>query len=306
MNAFFKWSEQKNVEKQLLAEAGVVSSTGSWRLYWRRLRRHPLALTGVAVFAFFLLMAFIGPWVAPYEFQAQDIVNRLKPPSWQHFCGTDQYGRDIFSRILVGSRGIFLLGGAGTMLAGLVGISLGLFSGYVGGIVDEILMRMLDIFLAFPPLLLALVILSTIGPSLTSLVLVVAILYVPMLARVTRSMVLDLKTKEFIEAAVTRGESRWYILFCEILPNAYAPLLVELSMRFSYAIFLVASLGFLGMGVQPPSPDWGLQINEARSYFASAPWMLLFPALAISLLVVATNLMTDGFRHVLDPKGVNK
>jgi len=135
---------------------------------------------------------------------------------------------------------------------------------------------------------------------------VVAILYVPMLARVTRSMVLDLKTKEFVEAAVTRGESRWYILFHEILPNAYAPLLVEMSMRFSYAIFLVASLGFLGMGVQPPSPDWGLQINEARSYFASAPWMLLCPAFAISLLVVATNLMTDGFRHVLDPKGVHQ
>jgi peptide/nickel transport system permease protein len=306
MNAPFTWREQKKVEKQLLAKAGVMAETVWWRLYWRRLNRHPLALAGVAVFSFFLLMAFIGPWVAPYEFQAQDIVQRLKPPSWQHFCGTDQYGRDVFSRILVGSRGIFLLGGAGTLLAGLIGISLGLFSGYIGGLVDEILMRILDIFLAFPPLLLALVILSTIGPSLTSLVLVVAILYVPMLARVTRSMVLDLKTKEFIESAVTRGESRWYILFCEILPNAYAPLLVELSMRFSYAIFLVASLGFLGMGVQPPSPDWGLQINEARSYFASAPWMLLFPALAISLLVVATNLMTDGLRHILDPKGVNQ
>lgn len=306
MNVFTEWIEQRRAEKTILAEVGAVSPAGSWRLYWRRLKRHPLALVGVAVFSFFLLMAFIGPLVAPYEFQAQDIIHRLKPPSWQHFCGTDQYGRDIFSRILVGSRGIFLLGGAGTLLAGVIGISLGLFSGYVGGLWDEILMRMLDIFLAFPPLLLALVILSTIGPSLTSLVLVVAILYVPMLARVTRSMVLDLKTKEFVEAAVTRGESRWYILFCEILPNAYAPLLVELSMRFSYAIFLVASLGFLGMGVQPPSPDWGLQINEARSYFSSAPWMLLFPALAISLLVVATNLMTDGFRHVLDPKGVHQ
>jgi peptide/nickel transport system permease protein len=304
MKVLFDFLQQRHTERQLLAEAGVPPQTALWRLYSRRLKRHPLALTGMAVFAFFLLMAFIGPWVAPYEFQAQDIVARLKPPSWQHLCGTDQYGRDVFSRILVGSRGIFILGGAGTLLAGLIGVSLGLFSGYAGGLWDEILMRMLDIFLAFPPLLLALVILATIGPSLTSLILVVAILYVPMLARVTRSMVLDLKTKEFVEAAVTRGESRWYILFQEILPNAYAPLLVELSMRFSYAIFLVASLGFLGMGVQPPSPDWGLQINEARSYFTSAPWMLLFPALAISLLVVATNLMTDGFRHILDPKAV--
>ena len=306
MKALVDFIQQRKTERQLLAEAGVPPQIAFWRLYWCRLKPHPLPLIGIGVFAFFLLMAFIGPWVAPYEFQNQDIALRLKPPSWEHLCGTDQYGRDVFSRILVGSRGIFLLGGAGTLLAGLIGVSIGLFSGYAGGLLDEILMRILDIFLAFPPLLLALVILATVGPSLISLIMVVAILYVPMLARVTRSMVLDLKTKEFVEAAVVRGESRWYILFQEILPNAYAPLLVELSMRFSYAIFLVASLGFLGMGVQPPSPDWGLQINEARSYFTSAPWMLLFPALAISLLVVATNLMTDGFRHVLDPKAVHR
>jgi peptide/nickel transport system permease protein len=285
-------------EKALLARAGVPQRAATWRLYWRRLKAHPLALVGTLVFCFFLLMAFIGPWVAPYEFQAQEIASRLQPPGAQHLFGTDQYGRDIFSRILVGSRGIFVLGGSGTLLAGFLGISLGLVSGYLGGLWDEVLMRILDIFLAFPPLLLALVILATVGPSLISLILVVAILYVPMLARVTRSMVLDLKTKEFVEAAVTRGESRRFILLGEILPNASAPLLVELAMRFSYAIFLVASLGFLGLGVQPPSPDWGLQINEARAYFTRAPWMLLFPAGAISLLVVSTNLMTDGLRHM--------
>ena len=246
-------------------------------------------------------MAFIGPWVATYEFQAQDIASRLQGPSLHHFFGTDQYGRDIFSRIVTGSRGIFLLGGTGTILAGIVGITLGLIAGYLGGIWDEILMRILDIFLAFPPLLLALVILASLGPSLVNLILVVAILYVPVLARVTRSMVLDIKTKEFVEAAITRGEKKYYILFREILPNAIAPLLVELAMRFSYAIFLVASLGFLGLGVQPPSPDWGLQINEARSFFTRAPWMLLFPAGAISLLVIATNLMTDGLRDILQP-----
>jgi peptide/nickel transport system permease protein len=285
-------------EKALLARAGVPQRVATWRLYWRRLKAHPLALVGTLVFCFFLLMAFIGPWVAPYEFQAQEIASRLQPPGAQHLFGTDQYGRDIFSRILVGSRGIFVLGGSGTLLAGFLGIALGLVSGYLGGLWDEVLMRILDIFLAFPPLLLALVILATVGPSLISLILVVAILYVPMLARVTRSMVLDIKTKEFVEAAVTRGESRRFILLGEILPNASAPLLVELAMRFSYAIFLVASLGFLGLGVQPPSPDWGLQINEARAYFTRAPWMLLFPAGAISLLVVSTNLMTDGLRHM--------
>jgi len=270
-------------------------------LYWRRLRRNPLAVAGLAVFAFFLAMAAVGPVVAPYGHQEQNIAKRLQPPQREHLFGTDQFGRDIFSRVLAGSRGIFLLGGTGTLLAALIGTSIGLFSGYYGGLADEIVMRLLDILLSFPPLLLALVLLATTGPSLGNLVAVVTILYVPMLARVVRSMVLDLKTKEFVEAAKTRGESQVYILFREILPNALAPLLVEMSMRFSYAIFLVASLGFLGLGVQPPSPDWGLQINEARAYFASAPWMLLFPAAAISLLVVATNLMSDGLRQVLHP-----
>ena len=290
-----------NVEKAMLENAGVAPRVSLARLYFTRLKKNPLALVGTAIFAFFLLMAFIGPLVAPHEFQAQDIISRLKPPSGDHLFGTDQYGRDIFSRILVGSRGIFLLGGTGTLLAGLVGITIGLISGYVGGLLDEILMRALDIFLAFPPLLLALVILASVGPGLGNLIVVVAILYTPVMARVTRSMVLDLKTKEFVEAAITRGESKFFILFKEILPNAYAPLLVELSMRFAYAIFLVASLGFLGLGVQPPSPDWGLQINEARPYFSRAPWMLLFPAGAISTLVIATNLMTDGLRNILQP-----
>lgn len=271
------------------------------RLLLRRLSKSPLTLVGMAIFGFFLLTAVIGPWIAPYEYQNQNIMDRLEPPSAKYFFGTDQFGRDIFSRILVGSRGIFLLGGTGTLLAALIGATIGLFSGYYGGLMDELIMRTLDILLSFPPLLLALVLLAALGPSLVNLVAVVTILYVPMLARVVRSMVLDLKTKEFVEAARTRGESQFYILFREILPNALAPVFVEMSMRFSYAIFLVASLGFLGLGQQPPSPDWGLQINEARSYFSSAPWMLLFPAGAISLLVVATNLMSDGIRQILQP-----
>ncbi len=249
----------------------------------------------------FLILAVIGPAVAPYGYREQNIAGRLEPPSADHLFGTDQYGRDVLSRVLVGTRGIFLLGGTGTLVAALIGITIGLFSGYYGGLWDEIVMRVLDIFLSFPSLLLALVLLSTIGPSTFNLILVVVVLYVPMLARVTRSMVLDLKTKEFVEAAKIRGEKNLYILFREILPNAMAPLLVEASMRFSYSIFLVASLGFLGLGVQPPSPDWGLQINEGRGWLGTAPWTLLFPAGAISLLVIATNLMTDGFHHILTP-----
>ncbi len=284
-----------------MSDPGTITSSRGLSRALGRLRRNPAALAGTLVFLFFLLMAVLGPLAAPYSFEAQSIAQRLKPPSAAHLLGTDQYGRDILSRILVGSRAIFLLSGSGTLLAAVIGVSIGLFSGFYGRLWDEALMRVLDVLLSFPPLLFALLLLATLGPSPLNLLLVISVLYVPMLARLARSMVLDLRTKEFVEAARIRGERDLVILFREILPNALGPILVEISVRFSYSIFLVASLGFLGLGVQPPSPDWGLQINEARSFFATAPWILLFPAGAISLLVVATNLMTDGLRQVFQP-----
>ncbi|MGA2614088.1 MAG: ABC transporter permease [Spirochaetia bacterium] len=284
-----------------MSDPGADTSSRGLSRALGRLRRNPAALVGTLVFLFFLLMAVLGPLAAPYGYEAQSIAQRLKPPNAAHLLGTDQYGRDILSRILVGSRGIFLLSGSGTLLAAFIGVSIGLFSGFYGRLWDEALMRVLDVLLSFPPLLFALLLLATLGPSPLNLLLVISVLYVPMLARLARSTVLDLRTKEFVEAARIRGERDLVILFREILPNALGPILVEVSVRFSYSIFLVASLGFLGLGVQPPSPDWGLQINEARSFFATAPWILLFPAGAISLLVVATNLMTDGLRQVLQP-----
>ncbi len=272
-------------------------------MYWRRLRRQPVALAGTAIFVLFLLMALFGPLAAPYEYTAQNVAERLEGPSLQHPMGTDNFGRDVFSRVLVGARAVFLLGGAGTLLAAIIGTSLGLLAGYVGRLYDEAIMRILDVLLAFPALLLALVLMATAGPSNLNLVLVITVLYIPMFARIARSMVLDLRTREFVEAARLAGESRRHILFREILPNAIPPLLVEASVRFAYSIFLVASLGFLGLGVQPPSPDWGRQVNEARTFFDAAPWMLLFPAAAISLLVIGTSLMSDGLRHVFSPPG---
>jgi peptide/nickel transport system permease protein len=272
-------------------------------LYWNRLRRQPVALAGTVIFVLFLLIAFFGPLVAPYDYAAQDAAVRLQGPTLHHLMGTDNFGRDVFSRVLVGARGVFLLGGAGTLLAALIGTSLGMLAGYVGHLWDEAIMRVLDVLLAFPALLLAMVLLATTGPSNLNLVLVITVLYVPMFARIARSMVLDLRTREFVEAARLRGETRRYLLFGEMLPNAVPPLLVEASIRFAYSIFLVASLGFLGLGVQPPSPDWGRQVNEARTFFDAAPWMLLFPAAAISLLVIGTSLMADGLRHVFSPPG---
>jgi peptide/nickel transport system permease protein len=273
---------------------------------WRRVRRYPATLIGFLIVGFFLLMAVVGPLVAPYGFAEQTLSERLQRPSRQHLLGTDQFGRDVFSRILVGSRDVYVVAGAGTLLAVLLGLSLGLIAGYFGRLVDEILMRLIDVLLAIPPLLLAMIILFTLGPSRINVILVVGFLYIPMVSRVVRSVVLDLKTREFVEAAKLRGERSLYVMFREILPNVLPPLAVEASMRFSYAIFLVASLGFLGLGVQPPSPDWGLMVGEARNYFSQAQWALLAPAGAVALLVVGVGFMSDGLRRMLLPGGVSR
>lgn len=271
----------------------------------RRLRRYPATLLGFLIVAIFLLMALLGPWLAPYKYSDQNLAERLQPPSATHWFGTDQFGRDIFSRILTGSRDVFTIAGSGTLLAVFLGLTLGLISGYVGGIVDDALMRLMDVLLSIPPLLLAMIILGTLGPSRLNIVLVVGFLYIPMVSRVVRSVVLDIKTREFIEAAKMRGESNVYILFREILPNVLPPLAVEASMRFSYSIFLVASLGFLGLGVQPPSPDWGMMVSEARTWANLAPWVLLYPAGTIAILVVGVAFMSDGLRRMLLPGGVS-
>jgi len=270
----------------------------------KRLRRYPATLFGFTVVGMFVLMAIFGPLVAPYKFSDQELTNKLKPASAEHWFGTDQFGRDIFSRILTGSRDVFTIAGSGTLLAVFLGLTLGLLSGYFGGMMDEALMRLMDVLLSIPPLLLAMIILGTVGPSRLNIVIVVGFLYIPMVARVVRSVVLDIKTREFVEAAKMRGESNSYILFREILPNVLPPLAVESSMRFSYSIFLVASLGFLGLGIQPPSPDWGMMVSEGRTWFNLAPWVLLYPAGTIALLVVGVAFMSDGLRRMLLPGGV--
>ncbi len=271
---------------------------------FKRLRRYPATLFGFTVVGVFFLMAIFGPLIAPYKYSDQNLANKLKPASAEHWFGTDQFGRDIFSRILTGSRDVFTVAGSGTLLAVFLGLTLGLLSGYFGGMIDESLMRLMDVLLSIPPLLLAMIILGTVGPSRLNIVLVVGFLYIPMVARVVRSVVLDIKTREFIEAAKMRGESNFYILFREILPNVLPPLAVEASMRFSYSIFLVASLGFLGLGIQPPSPDWGMMVSEGRTWFNLAPWVLLYPAGTIALLVVGVAFMSDGLRRMLLPGGV--
>ena len=291
-----------------MAKSAIPSyrKLGRWRRRVRRLGRYPATFIGFFIVGFFLLMAFIGPLIVPYGYTDQEISDRFQPPSHKHLLGTDRFGRDVFSRVIIGSRDVYLVAGSGALVAVLLGLTVGLISGYFGGIVDEVLMRLIDVLLAIPPLLLAMIVLFTLGSSRLNVILVVGFLYVPMVSRVVRSVVLDLRTRQFVEAAKLRGESNLYIMFREIFPNVLPPLAVEASMRFSYAIFLVASLGFLGLGVQPPSPDWGLMVGEARTYFSQAQWALLAPAGAIVLLVVGVAFMSDGLRRMLLPGGVSE
>jgi peptide/nickel transport system permease protein len=279
-------------------DAGLMR-TQPFRLLYRR----PASAIGTTIVLVFLLVALLGPFIAPYGENEQIAADARQPPSTTHWFGTDRLGRDVFSRVVLGARDILVLAGLGTLLAVISGTIFGLSSGYLGGMYDEGIMRFFDALLAIPALLLALLLLGTVGPSRNSVLIVIVIVYTPIIARVVRSVVLSVKNKGFVEAARTQGESLSHILFREILPSVTPALTVESALRFSYAIFLVASLGFLGVGVQPPSPDWGLMVNEARHNVSQTPWAMYFPAAAIALVVIGVNLMADGLKRVLQTPG---
>ena len=290
----------------------------------RELFRQPQSAIGTFLVVFFLFLALFGRQLAPYpnpNDQSHDV--RLAPTLnltglqlGEYPFGTDRLGRDVYSRVILGAESIFRIAGLGTLISVIIGTAVGLFMGYQGGWIDELFGRVVDALLAIPALLLALVLVGIIRNldfeigswqaelSNNVVLLVIAVLYVPIVARVARSTTLDIKTREFVEAAQIRGESTFYIIFREILPSVIPSLVVEASLRFSYAIFLVASLGFLGFGARPPSPDWGLMVNENRGgFYQLTPWALEFPALAIAVLVIGVNLMSDGIRRIVQKGG---
>ena len=257
-------------------------------------RRWPLRLwLPAAVVVAYLLLAVFGQVLAPFSATDFNTGLPLKGPTHDHLFGTDGFGRDVFSRVLVGARTILLLSIAATSFGVGLGCVVGLISGYRGGIVDEVLMRLVDVALALPGLLLALLILTSLGPSSLNLVVAIAIVFVPKSARIARSTILPLRNLGYVEAARMRG-ARWpTIVFRELMPNVLSELVVEFCLRYAYALLLISSLGFLGFGVQPPTPDWGLMISESRNYVSIAPWAVLFPALAIGIIVVAVNALAD-------------
>lgn len=271
--------------------------------FFREIARYPLSLLGTIIVIVFIILAVFGPNLAPYSFDQLIRGAARQPPSLEHLFGTDRLGRDVFSRVLWGTREIIALPGVATAFSVIFGTSIGLFIGYFGGWVDELISRALDALLAIPVLVLALVMLGIVGSSSVGIIIVIVLLYTPIVTRVIRSATLNIRSTGYVEAARLRGESTLYILFREIFPGVLPALTVEAALRFSYAIFLTASLGFLGLGVQPPSPDWGRMVSEARVNVSQTPWELWFPAAAIAVLVIGVNLMADGLRRVFRYEG---
>jgi len=278
-----------------------------WKRLYRaalRAKRNPLTVTGVFLVAVFLLLATLAPWIAPYP-QDTWLVHpkeRFNPPSTKHLFGTDELGRDIFSRVIFGARISLRIGTIVVALALVIGVPLGLIAGTFGGLLDEILMRVTDMFLSFPPLLLAMAISATLGPSLENAMIAIAIAWWPWYARLIRSEALSIRERDYVEAARAAGATWGRLLFRHVLPNSLAPVIVQASMDFGSVILTSASLSFLGLGAQPPTPEWGLMINIGRNYFLTHWWIITFPGLAILTAVLSFNITGDGLREILDPK----
>jgi len=285
---------------ELLSISESSGSRSAAALYYVRiLMRSRTFLVGGVVVVFWLLAAAAWPFIVPYDPQAVAPFDAFSPPNAVHWLGTDQLGRDVFSRVLAGSTSVLAIAPAATVLAVFAGSLIGLVAGYYGGIADDLLMRFVDAQLAFPGLITAVMVLGLLGPSELNMILLIAIFFTPLVARVARSSVLGEREKDYIGAARMRGERSPYVMFIEILPNITGPIVVEGTVRLGYAVFTAATLSFLGLGLQPPSPDWGRTVSEQANYLQDAPWALLGPAVALATLVVGVNLLADGLRRAV-------
>lgn len=267
----------------------------------RVLLRSPSFLVGVGVILFWVGCAILGDRITPFDPRFDQTEDLSAAPSAEHFFGTDRLGRDVFSRVLAGSRDILLIAPAATLLATIIGTTLGLLTGYLRGIADDTISRAIDAVLAIPLIILAVTVVAALGNRSTwTITVVIAVVFSPIIARTVRAAVLGEAQLDYVEAARLRGERAHYVMFSEVLPNVMPPILVEATIRLGYAIFAVATLTFIGFGLQPPSPDWAVQIADNYPYLAEEWWTVLFPALAIASLVVAVNLVSDSVQQVLE------
>jgi peptide/nickel transport system permease protein len=282
---------------------GVQRGERPWRRTMRRLAKRRTALLGLTVVVFFIALSILAPICSPYDPLATNWTIVRKSPSMLHFFGTDEIGRDILARTIWGSRASLMAGIVSVSLALAIGVPIGLVTGYVGGIVDGIVMRLIDAMLAIPFLILAIALAAFLGPSLTNAMIAIGVSQIPVFVRLTRGQVLSVKHEEYVEAARAVGNPAWRIVLRHILPNIIPPLLVQATLAAAAAIIAEASLSFLGLGQQPPNPSWGSMLNTAKNFLQQAPWMAIWPGLAISGLVLSLNLFGDGLRDALDPRG---
>lgn len=272
----------------------------------KRLRKQRLAMIGGGILFLLLFVALCAPVLAPHDPMEQNLYARLEPPSLEHPLGTDDFGRDILSRMIYGSRISLRIGGASITAALLVGTLLGLWAGYWGGWADTLIMRCMDLFLAFPSILLAIAIVAVAGPGIDNAIMAVSVVLIPQFARLVRSSVLTVRETAYVEAARALGAGQMRILFVAILPNCMAPIIVQTTLGLGTAILEAAGLSFLGLGAQPPMPEWGAMLAGGRELLFEAPWVMTFPGLAIFIVVLAINLFGDGLRDALDPKTVRE
>jgi peptide/nickel transport system permease protein len=266
-----------------------------------RTARHPMGLFGIVVVLLMVLMALGAPLIAPYDPIEQHSGLELKPPSAQFLLGTDRLGRDLLSRIIFGAQASLTVGVLAVTIGGIVGISTGLLAGYLGGAVDIAIMRCYDALMAFPSTLLAIGLVAVLGPGLVNVALAIAISQMPLDARLTRSIVLSQRERDYVTAARALGSSRRRVMWSHILPNTLPPLLVQFSLAMGFAVLAEAALSFLGLGTQPPTPSWGSMLNESRQFLRVAPWYGIWPGIALALLLVALNFLADALRDALDP-----
>jgi peptide/nickel transport system permease protein len=291
----------------VLAEAARPAAP-EWLLFVRRLARRRTALFGLVVVAAVVLTAVAAPWLSPGDAVEQAIGDRLRPPGWRdgagrlHVLGTDHLGRDLLSRIIFGAQPALLVGFAAVVISGVLGLVTGLVSGYFGGRVDDVLMRLADIQLAFPFILLAIAVIGVLGPSLKTIIAVIGVSSWVIYARIVRGAVLSLREREFVQAAHALGSGDARVLARHILPNTFTPWLVVATLDMARVIVIESALSFLGLGVQPPTPTWGGMLADGRVYISTAWWLATFPGLAILVTVLGINLFGDGLRDTLDPR----
>jgi peptide/nickel transport system permease protein len=296
---------EAQVQQDSVAAPGV--ETRSRRQdFLRTFFSNRLAVFGTAIMSVFILMAIFAPLIAPYDPLQQDLIDKFAPPSREHLLGQDELGRDILSRIIYGARISLTAGLASVAIATGVGTIIGVVSGYFGRLPDSVLMRLMDVLLAFPPILLAIVIVSILGPSLTNAMLAIGIVFIPQIARVVRSAVISVRERDYIEAERALGAGDAQIVFSGVLPNSMAPLIVQSTLTLATAILDVAALSFLGLGARAPTPEWGAMLTDAfRSgfgVFVEGQHAIIFPGVAIALCVLSVNFIGDGLRDALDPR----